>query len=82
MGITLNLYISFVKIAICLIFQSYSPGTWVIFPSSEIFFNVFLQEFQVLIIPASHFLVRVTSKSFELFTALVKEVVPLIFHSP
>ena len=58
-----------------------NPWAWEIFLSSEIFFNFFLQRFEVLIIQIFHFLVRFTPRYFILFVTIEKGVVSLISFS-
>ena len=78
MGIALNLYIAFGKIAIftTLILPTQEHGRS--FHFSGVVFNFFLQRFKVLVIQVFHCLIRVTPRYFILFVAIVKGVVSLI----
>ena len=70
MGFVLNLYITFINMAIFTMFNPTDSWALEIFPSYDIFLNFFLQRVEVLVIQILHFLVRVTPRYFVLFEAI------------
>ena len=75
MGIALNLYIALARWPFDFINPA-NPQAREIFPSSEVFFDFFLQRLAVLIIQIFNFLIRVTPRYFILFVMILKSVFP------